>query len=179
MSEIDATSERRRGHVRPEVAAGRARLRADAVGTLVHESVALALATRRDGEFDVVALARTVVGRRNAPVHRLAQTHRVATATATYLRALRRPPCWQLMGSEVQIGDIRMDLLFVERGTGRVEADELKTGLLGPALELPWVREQLRGQLELGRATFGTRFGGVRLVELAPRRATLVERVVG
>jgi hypothetical protein len=81
------------------------------------------------------------------------------------------------MAREAHHGESRFDLIFVERASGRIEADELKTGVTGPAIELPWVREQLRTQLLAGQAAFGKRFSGVRLVDLPRRQATLVQRI--
>lgn len=173
MTEPDRSSERRLGQLSSRVASERARLRSESVGALVHDAVRVALGG--GGRGDPGEAARMVVSRGVAPVYRLALLHRVTTATGAYLGALRRDPAsWSIMGAEVLVGEARLDLLFVDPG-GRIEADEIKTGLLGPAAELPWVRAQVEAQVGLGRATFGRRFGGVRLVDLARRQATLFE----
>jgi hypothetical protein len=92
---------------------------------------------------------------------------------------MRREPEWTFRASELNVGEVRLDLVFVHATTGRVEADEIKTGFVGPAAELPWVRAQLRAQLTMGRAHFGRQFAGVRLVDLPRRVATLIERIDG
>jgi hypothetical protein len=176
MYEPDATSQRRLGHHAAAVSSGRARLRPDSVGALVHEAIALALTRETQAmPADAATAAKAIVSRELAPVYRTALLHRVTTATAVYLRDLRRDPTtWTLMGAEMFVGEARLDLLFVD-ATGRIEADEIKTGLLGPAAALPWVIAQVDVQIALGRTAFGGRFGGVRVVDLARRHATLFE----
>lgn len=180
MSEPDPTSQRRLGHHVSAVSSSRARLRPDSVGALVHEAIALALARETaTTPADAAAAAKAVVSRELAPVYRIALLHRVTTATAVYLRDLRRDSSrWTLMGAEMFVGEARLDLLFVDP-TGRIEADEIKTGLLGPAAALPWVIAQVDAQIALGRTAFADSFGGVRLVDLARRQATLFESTGG
>ncbi|MEJ7785982.1 MAG: hypothetical protein WKF96_14345 [Solirubrobacteraceae bacterium] len=161
------------------MSSSRARLRSDSIGTLVHEAIAAALTRERGGApADAMAAGKAVVAPHLAPVYRLALIHRVTTATAVYLRDLRRDPSWVLTGVEVVVADVRLDLLFVNRA-GRVEADEIKTGLLGPATEMPWIREQIGMQIAAGRDAFGSAFGGVRLVDLPRRKATLFRSAGG
>ena len=171
MSEFDRVSARRLGRLKAETVSGRARLRSDSVGALTHEAIAVALTSGDDAEGAADA-ARAVVSSHIAPVYRLALLHRVTTATAVYLRDLPRAPAeWRLLGSEVIVGDVCLDLLFVD-SRGRIEADEIKTGLLGPAAQLPWVLAQVNAQLQAGQNLFGSAFVAVRLVDLARRQAT-------
>jgi hypothetical protein len=171
MAELDRVSARRLGRLKAETVAGRARLRSDSVGALTHEAIAVAL-TSGDDVRDAAGAARAVVPSHIAPVYRLALLHRVTTATAVYLRDLPRDPAeWKLLGSEMIVDGVCLDLLFAD-SRGRIEADEIKTGLLGPAAQLPWVLAQVDAQLQAGQNIFGSAFVAVRLVDLARRQAT-------
>jgi hypothetical protein len=146
---------------------------------MVHAAIAVALA--RDPaacRVDAGAAAQEVVSRDLAQVYRTSLLHRVTTATAVYLRELNRGVTeWALMASDVRAGDVHLDLLFAHRLTGQIQSDQIATGLLGPPAGLPWVMQRVEAQLAVGRATFGDRFEGVRLVDLPRRRATLIERI--
>lgn len=176
---LDRTSARRLGHNSPAVTAGRARLRPDSVGALVHAAIAVALAQDPEARGPAAKpAAQEVVARNLARVYRISLLHRVTSATAVYLCDLSRDTTdWALMASEVRVGDVRIDLLFAHRRTGQIQSDEIATGLLGPPSGLPWVMQRVQAQLALGRATFGDRFGGVRLVDLPRRQATLIDHV--
>lgn len=177
--QLDRTSARRLGRTRPAVSAGRSRLRPDSVGALVHAAIAVALAhDPAASAADAGAAVQELVARDLAQVYRTSLLHRGTTATAVYLRELSRDVTeWSFMASEVRAGDVHLDLLFAHRDTGQIQSDEVATGLLGPPAGLPWVMQRIEAQLQLGRATFGDRFKGVRLVDLPRRRATLVDRV--
>ena len=90
----------------------------------------------------------------------------MATSVAKYFSHFRRSPDWIFLGAEVNVGDVRMDLLWVDR-EGRIEADEVKPGIgavFGKEREL---RAQLSSQVEAGNELFGNDFRGVRAVLLA------------
>lgn len=98
-----------------------------------------------------------------------------AGAAAVYHRYFLPPPEWTLTGCEVDIEGGRIDLVWELEGS-TVIFDELKLafGRSRPRGVGPTDR-QVRRYLAYGHATYGERFGGVRLLLLgAPRHSRLV-----
>lgn len=97
---------------------------------------------------------------------------------ASYCAMYRRGPGWRLIGVEsTTTSGGRVDLLFQETATRRVEADELKAS---PARSTWSAREwdQVHRYLVDLRQRYGKRFGGVRMVHLgAPMGVQLVRDV--
>jgi hypothetical protein len=112
---------------------------------------------------------------REPHVYRLAARQRLATAVAVYFRFLLPGPEWSFVGAEIRVPGAALDLLFEDR-TGRLRADELKTGGAPDLARTSQLRRQLEGQLAGGLEAFGDRFMGVRALFLgAPRRSFTLE----
>ena len=162
-SELTSEEELRQKRVRK----GRFHLRPDQVGVTVHEILA-ELFVSEINLFDPLAVHQHVKKRVLSYSISHTQSRRllVATSVAKYFSHFRRTPEWTFLGAEVNIGDVRMDLLWVDT-EGRIEADEVKTGIgavFGREREL---RAQLTSQVKAGSDLFGNDFCGVRAVLLA------------
>lgn len=147
----------------------------DAVGILAHAVIAAALS---DGLslLDPAAVRRTtdrLLPDRLGSTYRLALRQRAVAAAARYVSRFGRGDGWRFLGAEVFAGEVRLDLVWLD-SHGRVEADELKTGV-GALVHLETARAQAEAQAVLGRQAFGPAFACVRLLLLAwPDRSLIV-----
>lgn len=95
---------------------------------------------------------------------------RCSTAASVYLHRFM-PRGWELLGHEVVLEEAVADLVWCTPDA--VVIDEVKTGEAN--LDQPKVADQARRLAAGGRARWGDRFVGVRLLPLgAPRRASVV-----
>jgi hypothetical protein len=97
-----------------------------------------------------------------AVIHRLMVEQRVAQGVGVWLDEFDPRPDWRPLAVEVNVGDVRIDLLSIASG-GRIRADELKSGGLTAR-----DRRQASAIDEAGAATFGSAWAGVRLIGLSP-----------
>ncbi|HUY08606.1 MAG TPA: hypothetical protein VMW80_04040 [Candidatus Dormibacteraeota bacterium] len=151
---------------------------ASSVGRHAHEVVGLLLGPEAQELPDeplgraigILGVTRLVISQIPARERRRAIGAEVAGAVAVYLRRFRLRSPWELMASEVPLGDKRVDLVYRNHTTGRVVIDELKFGLT-PSLEA--VDDQAEEYLRLGQARWGTQLLGVRVCLVsAPMRST-------
>ncbi len=151
---------------------------APAVGRAAHRVIG-ELAARRDltaAELVELAWERAADAVAEAELGRRSRAARltVAGAAAVYLRRFLPPPGWQFLGAELRFeSGARADLGWE---ADRVLLDELKlVSARGvPLGEGPTAR-QAAAYAEAGRARYGARFAGVRLLFLgAPGRSRLV-----
>lgn len=99
-----------------------------------------------------------------------AARQRAACATAAYF-SIFHPVGWTFLGSEVDLGSGRVDLVW-ERPDGRVVVDEVKMAGAGDQVDDPSTVAQVRRYCTAATESFGERFAGVRLLPLAaPGRA--------
>lgn len=99
-----------------------------------------------------------------------AARQRAACATAAYF-SIFRPAGWTFLGSEVDLGTGRVDLVW-ETPEGRVIIDEVKMAGSGDQVDDPATVAQVRRYCTAAAESFGERFAGVRLLPLAaPGRA--------
>lgn len=155
--------------------AGRARLRDDAVGSLVHSVLAELL--RLDAPFTADAAMREAdrqLPARLAPSHRQSLRQRTASAALRYQQHFRRAD-WRLLETEANLEDVRVDLLFLMAG-GEICCDEIKTGSAAEG-QLAQIRTQAESQLVAGRMLYGAAFTGVRVVLLAADRSVWVDQL--
>lgn len=152
---------------RRRVRKGRFDLRPDQVGATVHEVLAELFVSEVD-LYDVLAVHEYVRTRilSYSISHTQSRRLRVATSVAKYFSHFRRGPGWSFLGAEVNVDDVRLDLLWLTPD-GDVEADEIKTGLGAVFGKERHLREQLTGQVRAGQEVFGAHFRGVRAVLLA------------
>lgn len=93
------------------------------------------------------------------------------TRAARYFKDFPRPG-WTLLGVEVNVGDVRFDLVWIKDGL--VEADEIKSGRIGAWTQAEHVRIQLFEQFLAGKHHWGSAFNGVRFVPLLqPKKSYL------
>lgn len=149
---------------------------ADYVGTAVHATITAAIAELpspvRYSGVARLADAHVPVGL-DAP-YRQSMRSEVTSAAMRYFASFRLPPEWTPLGVELNVSDVRMDMVFIHR-QGAVIADELKTSALSHDSDRARAIEQARGQLVAALGVFGDRFAGVRLVCLLdPRRSAYV-----
>lgn len=88
---------------------------------------------------------------------------RCVTASAVYFARCRPSGDWHLTGVEVDLGGAIADLVW--SASGAVVIDEIKSG--SATIASPAIADQVRRLAIGGRARFGRRFVGVRLVPLA------------
>lgn len=135
------------------------------IGTLTHELIA-AIARRYGGApspADVLELASKFdFGRFSSPI-RMARRQRAVTLAGAFFSYFGRPG-WSVVGSEVVVGEVALDLLWEKAGA--LEADEVKTGSRAAAGYLNEAKAQAQGQAEVARQYLGEAFRGVRLVLL-------------
>ncbi len=145
--------------------AGRARLRDEAVGTLVHAVLADLLTNEAPitGASAVAATDRQLP-RRLASSHRQSLRQRVSSAAVRYETNFRRAD-WRLIASEANAGDVRFDLVFLT-SEGEICCDEIKAGSAAKD-HLLAITAQGEAQLAAGIETYGSTFRGVRVVLLA------------
>ncbi len=100
---------------------------------------------------------------------RLAVEQSMTMSIVSYLAFHRLPSPWRLVGAEVRLGRARFDLMWRSDHSGCVCVDELKSRT-DPTCLAPRTRAQCLMYLVEGRAAFGDRFVGVRLISLADHR---------
>lgn len=99
-----------------------------------------------------------------------AARQRAACATAAYF-SIFHPVAWTFLGSEVDLGTGRVDLVWTTP-TGDVVIDEVKMAGAADQVDDPATVAQVRRYCAAGIDSFGERFAGVRLLPLAaPGRA--------
>jgi hypothetical protein len=149
----------------PSLAAQRTLLDEDRLGTICHKGLAWLLTHELPlDEPHAVFAADAMLGRDVAVVYRASLRAWVAGATVRYERHFRRSDAWRFLGAEVIVDEVALDMLWVNFD-GRVEADELKTGL-EPAGSLASSLAQAIGQARAAAAIIGSQFQAVRLVVL-------------
>src|SRR5262249_41108778 len=111
----------------------------------------------------------------SAAVHRQAARQWLMSTASLYLRLFALPSDWDLLGAEVRGPSCVFDLVWRNASTGRVLADELKTGKAADLVGGEQLHAQLDRQRQDGATLFGERFDGIRLLILAaPRRSFFV-----
>jgi hypothetical protein len=132
------------------------------IGTLVHQAIQWCALredrARADASDRAVA---AVLPDRLAPIHALMARQRVHQDVLIWLERYDRRPEWAPIGAEVQIGEVRVDLLWA-LPSGRIAADEIKTGWVSLA-----AHNQLAAIDAAGRDRYGVRWDGARLIDLA------------
>jgi hypothetical protein len=122
-----------------------------------------------DDEVALRELARSVWPVDEALIHRLAVRRRIESDLLAFFRSFRRGPEWEYVGDEVPVGACHLDLLWRRAIDGRLEADDIKTGL-GPTRQA--MERQARRQLRAALSDLGQRFHAVRVCTLGdPRRS--------
>jgi hypothetical protein len=109
----------------------------------------------------LLSTARRVLVEHPAKVRPQSVLAQSVGSAAAYVHRFAPSDPWRLRGAEVRLDGCRMDLVFVNRHSQVVVADELKFGAdrkLDSA-----IRPQIEAYLEAGTATWGDRFAGVRL----------------
>jgi hypothetical protein len=162
-SETNADQVLRRRRTR----AGRFQLTPDQVGVTVHQIIGELLVSDIDLQ-DPRAIHGYVLKRvRSFSIsHTQSRRQRVSTSVASYFARFRRDDDWQFLGAEVNVDDVRLDLLWIHRD-GRIQADEVKTGVGAVFAKERSLRIQIESQVRAGRTVFGTTFEGVRAVLLS------------
>ncbi len=147
------------------------------IGDRTHRICALVLATgietdRLERTGQIVGAARQVLSQH--PIGRRARAALVecSSAAACYINRFAPGDDWEFLGSEVQLGDGRIDLGFRHRGTDQRLIDEIKVGM-GRHLDAS-LRPQVDRYVDAGVEKWGDAFAGVRMCALsAPRTSRL------
>lgn len=162
-SEANADQALRRKRTR----VGRFQLTPNQTGTTVHQILGEILVSEIDPQ-DPRAIHEYVLKRvRSFSIsHTQSRRHRVSTSVASYFARFRRESGWEFLGAEVNVDDVRLDLLWIHQD-GRIQADEVKTGVGAVFAKERTLRNQLESQVRAGREVFGPSFEGVRAVLLA------------
>ncbi len=142
----------------------RALLREDRVGTLCHRALAWLLAHDLPLDEPHAVAATNAVLPQVAPVYQLSMRAWISSSIARYRHRFERESRWRFVGAELIVGDVALDLLWID-ASGRIEADELKTGPQ-PAGSINRSIAQATAQARIGSAALGRRFDAVRLVVL-------------
>lgn len=134
------------------------------IGTLLHLAIQwLVVASPTDGTEAVRRRAAAqVLPEGLAVIHRLMVDQRVAQGVDVWLAEFDPRPTWQPLAVEVNVGDVRIDLLWIAAG-GRIRADELKSGGIAGR-----DRRQATAIDAAGAMAFGSAWAGVRLIGLSP-----------
>lgn len=157
--------------------AGRARLRDEAVGTLVHAVLAELLKNEAPiTGVSAAAEADRQLPRHFASTHRQSLRQRVSSAAVRYETNFRRAD-WRLIASEANAGDVRFDLVFLTSG-GEICCDEIKTGTAAKD-HVHSIAAQAEAQLAAGIEAYGSTFSGVRVVLLAANESVWIDKAGG
>ena len=135
------------------------------MGTVCHRVVTTLVARTRTPDVPTILRAVNQALPHLQPNEGRAHKQNVAGAVRTYFTRLLPPTSWDFHGAEVHLGRGRIDLLW-QGPTGRLLIDELKTGhadLFFSSSNLT----QARGYLHTGRALYGPRLAGLRLLSLS------------
>lgn len=98
----------------------------------------------------------------------------VLAGAATYFRFFAPAGHWLLVGTELELGDSRADIVWRPQ-PGNYLVDELKSTAPTSLTPRDATTDQLARQLAGGRTNFGDAFAGIRLLALsAPRRSLFV-----
>jgi hypothetical protein len=149
--------------------------RTDMVGRIIHDTNASFAARGRavPTPTELVAAATgglAGIGLNEARAHR----QNIAGAVAVYFRRLLPPAGWRFRGSEMHLGDGRVDLVWAGPGR-RILLDEIKTGH-PRQLETSRTREQIRGYLATARGIWPDRLHGLRLLSTTePSRSVFID----
>jgi hypothetical protein len=149
------------------------RARPASTGTATHTAIAALAAVTRTPTGPEVTAAINAALPMYSPIEARAHKQKVAGLVAVYFWHLLPPPTWLFAGSEVELGDGRVDLLWRD-SADRLLLDEIKTGA-PRTLALSTTEQQVQRYLATARDIWGERFLGVRLLSLADwRRSVLV-----
>jgi hypothetical protein len=151
------------------------------IGSLAHRALARVLYAGESGEAAVDRAVHAVLDEAGVPRRDRGAWVAVSGAVAAYLRRSHPGPAWQLAATEFPLGGAIADFVFVRVGPDTqpgarpaVLVDELKTGLSHRAISSSRARGQLVQLLVGGRARWGERLVGVRLVVPALRITHLI-----
>ncbi len=136
----------------------------DVRGSLCHRLIAELCARDITDPSAIEGFARGLLPPHLAAVHRQALLSFLVPMAASYLRHFARPG-WTLLGSEVIVNGVALDLLW--QRAERLEADEVKSSASQPQAFMPAAQEQALAQAHAARDHFGPEFAGVRIVALA------------
>jgi hypothetical protein len=140
-------------------------------GTATHASIAaLAARTRTPTGPEVMAAVNAALPM-FSPIEARAHRQNVTGLVAGYFWNLLPPATWLFAGSEVQLGEGRVDLLWRDSGD-RLLLDEIKTGA-PRSLSLSSTQQQVSRYLTAAHEIWGERFVGVRLLSLRDWRRSL------
>jgi len=110
-------------------------------------------------------------------IYRQAAKQRLLVATALYFRFFAPPAPWRLLGTEVTMGNSRLDLVW---GHGQeVIADEIKSGRIVDRFERDQLELQIDRALANANDRYGDAFTGLRVLMLAAPTKSFVLRSDG
>ena len=145
------------------LAAQRAMLHEDQLGTVSHRAIAWLLSHDLPlNDVQAVRATDEIIGPDVAPIYRASVRAWVSGVVGRYERYFRRDGAWSFLGAEAILGDVALDLLWVNT-SGCLEADELKTGT-SPAGRIADSVAQARHQAKAAFASLGSTFRAVRLI---------------
>ena len=133
------------------------------IGTLLHRAIQWVVLDARQASVAVLGrrAAAHVLPARLAVIHRLMVEQRVAQGTTVWLEEFDPRPDWRPLAVELNVGDVRIDLLWIA-SDGRIRADELKSGGITAR-----DRRQASAIDAAGVVAFGSAWAGVRLIGLS------------
>jgi hypothetical protein len=98
-------------------------------------------------------------------IYRQAAKQRLLVATALYFRFFALPTTWSLLGTEVTVGNSRLDLVW--RNGEELIADEIKSGRIVDRFERDRLELQIERALANANEHYGHAFSGLRVLILA------------
>jgi hypothetical protein len=107
-------------------------------------------------------------------VYRQAAKQRLLVATALYFRFFVPPTAWRLLGTEVTLGNSRLDLVW--RNGEEVIADEIKSGRVVDRFERDQLEQQIDRALANAIDRYGDAFAGLRVLFLTAPTKSFVLR---
>lgn len=132
------------------------------IGTLAHRAVANLAAVTLNPWPEQIKSEIDCCLSKFRPIERRAHRQNLTGAVCAYFWHLLPPTGWLFRGSEVHLGQGRVDLLWQD-AEDQWLVDELKVGQ-GSGLRTTAVRHQVQSYITAGASTWGDSFVGVRLL---------------
>jgi len=134
------------------------------VGQCAHRAIALTLQAgahpdRLERTQQIIEISRAVLAKSPIPVRTREALANVVSATGIYLHRFALPEPWTFVGSEIVLGDCRIDLAW--ECDNNVLVDEIKLGIGRPNQAA--VADQIRRYQSAATKHWGSAFLGVRL----------------
>jgi hypothetical protein len=173
MTNMNTTSTTQRSS--PSVGSPKRALDAAGVGSLTHQLIAVLVGEdHRDPSLQTMARAAATLALPTVTTYRTAARQQLISGASVYFAFFAPGADWQLVGSEVRVGNARFDLVW--RTPAGVVIDEIKSGPITTPEGRAALDAQLKRHLAVAAAAYGPEFVGERVLVLsAPRTSLMVK----